>query len=336
MKKIVSILLATLMLSCCFVIGTSAESADIEMSVKGSTGKPDDLVTFEVYLDKNAGTYGAGIDVFYDNMALSLVSVENGEVFAKSEYTSSPLNQVRNGKGAFRYYAETRDADGRNYKTGLMFKLTFQILKTAANGNYDINVEFVNGGDGWFFYKDPNSTGTKPKYIDLSCALTNKAAITVVGSDVPTPDTDDQGVIPATSEGETTKAPVTAYITDDSGKLVKGDDGKYETYVVPDNVLKDPVKRPPVYVFDEKGEPVTDEEGDYVTEPMLIGSETTDEDGNTAAPTTTAPTQSKEAEEKEDSAHRWILIASVAALAAAAVIVIVVVTLSRKNKKEEE
>lgn len=328
MKKIFSMLLAVLMLAGCTVFTSSAADADMQFSTKGSTGKPDDLVTYEVYCDKSAGTYAASLEVFYDNMALSLVSFENGEVWSKSEYAESPLNQTQGGKGMFTYYAEAKDPDGRNENTGLMFKLTFQILKTAVNGDHEITLKFTDDGDGYFFYE----VGVA-KYVDLSVECTKQSAITVVGSDATVaPETNDNNVIPQTSDGETTKTPVTAYVTDNNGKLVKNEKGDYETFVVTGDGKGDPI---PEYIFGENGEPVTDEDGNYVT----TYNETTGSSETTGSAVSTDSNGNKIEPSPNTPAHRIILIASIAAVVIAAVIIIIVVTMSKKKndtKPEQE
>ena len=78
------------MLMGCLIIGTSA-ATDLEFSMKGASGKPDDTVTVDVNLDKNTGTWCAKVEIIYDNRYLSLISVDNGDVYKNSEYTTSAM-----------------------------------------------------------------------------------------------------------------------------------------------------------------------------------------------------------------------------------------------------
>lgn len=337
MKRIFSVLLAALMLAGCLVITSFAAKSDIEFSTKGSAGKPDDMVTYEVYCDKNAGSYSACVEVLYDQNAFKLVSCENGTMWKKSQYTTSPLNSVKNGKGRFRYVAECNKPDEVNDATGLMFTLTFQILKTAVNGDNDITLSFPDNGNGWFFYAVDKNNDID--YVDLSVECTNQSVITVSGSDATAPVTDDSpdtkdnnGKDTDKNNGDsTTKAPVYAYVTDDNGKLVKDDKGNYETYEV-----KDTSKPIPQYVFNDKGEPETDDKGDYVTYYEEETSGDANIDSENSDSTTEKGTDKKDKAVKEAAPKtRIILIVSIVAVVIAAVIIIIVIYSSKKKDTNE-
>lgn len=345
MKRIFSVLLAALMLAGCLVITSFAAKSDIEFSTKGSAGKPDDMVTYEVYCDKNAGSYSACVEVLYDQNAFKLVSCDNGTMWKKSQYTTSPLNSVKNGKGRFRYVAECNKPDEVNDATGLMFTLTFQILKTAVNGDNDITLSFPDNGNGWFFYAIDKDNDID--YVDLSVECTNQSVITVSGSDATAPATDDSQDINDTNDStdskdnngkdsdknngdSTTKAPVYAYVTDDNGKLVKDDKGNYETYEV-----KDTSKPIPQYVFNDKGEPETDDKGDYVTYYEETSGDANIDSENSDS-TTGKGTDKKNKDVNEAAPKtRIILIVSIVAVVIAAVIIIIVISSLKKKGTNE-
>ena len=84
------------------------------------------------------------------------------------------------------------------------------------------------------------------QFTNKTVSCTNKAYVAVSGSDATEPVTDPTDSLEVTTaEGQTTKAPDTAYVTDEDGKLVQNEDGSYETYVITN---KNEV--PPKYVFD--------------------------------------------------------------------------------------
>lgn len=337
-KRVFSIFLAALMLAGCLVITSSAARSDLEFSTKGSEGRPDDMVTYEVYCDKNAGTYSACVEVYYDQNAFTLVSCDNGTVWTKSQYTTSPLNSVKDGKGRFRYVAECNNPDEVNESTGLMFTLTFEILKTAVNGDHDITLSFPDNGNGWFFYTVDKKNDID--YVDLSVECTKQSVITVSGSDATAPATEgstNDDSAPSDSKGNTdkntdkdssvtTKAPVYAYVTDDDGKLVKDDEGNYETYEV-----KDTSKPTPQYVFDDNGEPETDEDGDYVT----YYEETSGDANLDSTVKTENDKKDKDGKDTASGTRIIILIVSIAAVVIAAVIIIIVLSSMKKKDPSE-
>ena len=321
MKKLFALLLCVSMLMGCLIIGTSA-ATDLEFSMKGASGKPDDTVTVDVNLDKNTGTWCAKVEIIYDNRYLSLISVDNGDVYKNSEYTTSALTAEKNGKGCFTYYGELNDPDGVNTNTGRFFSLNFQILKTAPNGNYEIKLEFPDNGDGWFFTSSVDSAGNL-QFTNKTVSCTNKAYVAVSGSDATEPVTDPSDSLEVTTaEGQTTKAPDTAYVTDEGGKLIQNEDGSYETYVITN---KNEV--PPKYVFDEDGNPVTDDAGAPVTE----------EPDETTEPNTEAESiEQANKEAKRLKIGQIAIIGCVLIAAAAAVVIIIVVTKNYKKKDDTD
>ncbi len=311
MKRFIAVLMCAIMLCTGLIVGTSA-ATDVEFSVKGASGKPDDTVSFDVYIDKNNGIWSGEICVYYDNRYFSLVSYENGTVFKKSEVTASPLTAEDKGVGCFTYFAALNNENGVTEETGLFVRLNFQILKVCPNGNHEIKLVFPNDGVGWFIVPKVDSKGNFSA-IDKSVSCTNKAYITVSGSDATVDETtDENGFVVTTRDGETTAAPVTDFVTDDSGKLIKNEDGSYETYVVTD---KDQV--PPKYEYDSDGNPVTDDDGVPVTEEPGYVKDTT------GAPDTTEIKRHET--EKRNKMGKAAVIVCIAVAAVAAVVIIIVI-----------
>lgn len=318
MKRFIAVLMCALMLCAGLIVGTSA-ATDVEFSVKGASGKPDDTVSFDVYIDKNNGIWSGEICVYYDNRYFSLVSYENGTIFKNSEVTASPLTAEDKGVGCFTYFAALNNDNSVTEETGLFVRLNFQILKVCPNGNHEIKLSFPDNGVGWFIVPKIDDNGNFSA-IDKTVSCTNKAYITVSGSEATVDETtDENGFVVTTQEGETTAAPVTDFVTDDSGKLIKNEDGSYETYVVTD---KNQV--PPKYEYDSDGNPVTDDAGVPVTEEPGYVKDTT------GAPDTTE-VKRKETE-KRNKIGKVAVIACLAVVAVAAVVIIIVIVKGKGSK----
>lgn len=315
MKKVISLVLASLILLSMLTVFTFAAEPDMQFSMKGAAGKPGDTVKVEVYLDKNAGTWAALFHICYDSKALKLKDVQNGEVFKNSEFTKAPLDN----DGYYRYYGQS-DSLKNNTKTGLIATAEFEITEKAVNGYHDVWLEFPDNGEGWFFDVDNQN-------VDYTVPADKEVitAVTVTGSDATgDPVTDDKGVIAETDPTKETKAPVTAYVTDAEQNFVTDEKGNIETYVVPGGRQEDA----PQYVTDAEGEFVRDENGALETYYINEKGEIVEK--------TDVTTQGAGTPAKDDSTlHKVLIIAACIAVVVAVVIIIVVVTTSKRKEKKE-
>lgn len=315
MKKIISLVLSAILLLSVFTVLTYAAEPDMQFSLKGSTGKPGDTVKVEVYLDKNPGTWAALFHLCFDTKVLKLKDVQNGEVFANSEFTKAPLDN----DGFYRYYGQS-DALKNNTKTGLIMTAEFEVTEKAVNGYHDVWLEFPDNGEGWFFDVDNNDINrTVPADKDV------KAAVTVFGSSATgEPVTDDKGLVAETDPAKETKAPVTAYVTDADNNFVTDEKGAIETYIVPSGKQEDA----PQYVTDSDGNFARDDNGNLETYYVNDKGEIVEK--------TEVTTQGADDSKKDDSTlHKVLIIAACAAVAVAVVIIIVVITTSKRKEKKE-
>ncbi len=305
MKKVISLLAALTLMVSMLAFNASA-AADIEFSITKAEGKPGDIVTVDVYVDKNAGTWSMSLDVKYDSRYFDLLSATNGDVFTNSEQEEGLIDD----SGSYRYYAANNELEEVK-EVGKLLTLEFKILKAAPNGNHEIDIFFPDNGDGWFFgivdiYK--------PEYVDRTVELVKKGIIKVEGSSateapettdapdeettfvVDTDETPDSETVSDTDR-ETDKTPDSESMVDTNRETETTPDGETvvvtdkETGKTPDEETKAPTGEETdkggshityvtemitELVTDAKGEVVTDAEGEpLVTEVPIVVPEKT-------------------------------------------------------------
>ncbi len=344
MKKIFALIMCAVLLMGTFAVTAFAakeEETDIVFSVKGAEGKPGDVITVDVYVDKNEGTWACMFETHFNERYLTLVSVKNGDVFSNGEFQKALLTQ----RGKYIYYAEGNNPDVNNYNTGLILSLTFEINKDCPAGDHDVSIYFPDNGEGWFFdiKKFPE------EIIERTVSCKNVGTVKVEGGnsvDTSAPDADD----------------TTSAKDPDNKDTGSGVDKETEKDKAPETMK--PAPGLPVYevVTDDNGDVKRDEEGSVVTkhaydsngdflyyETDRDGDVVTDEDGKNVefADTTGKDDESTKAPESGDdtttdgatggfSAYKVILIAAVGAVIVGAIIVIIVLTRPKKNEKDSD
>ncbi len=125
MKRIIAFIFALAILFSFTAITASAEDG-VTLSANSPAGAISDTVTVDVTLAKNSGIIGMTLWAEYDSSQLTLVKVENGDIFG-SIYITSQDYKVNPYCIAFLDYASNK-----NYtKTGSLVKLHFKIKSTA-------------------------------------------------------------------------------------------------------------------------------------------------------------------------------------------------------------
>lgn len=329
MKKIIATILCAALLMGAFAVSAFA-ATDIEFSMEGAEGKPGDTVQIKVYMDKNVGTWACNFHVRFNERYFTLLSVENGEVFSKSEFMKSPLTTP----GYYQYYAEGNDPEVNITNTGLILTLNFEISKACPNGTHDITLYFPDDGEGWFI--DATDYPDFDKKFAVTC--TKDAEIIVTGSDATEPlETDKDGSVVDPEETKPAPGiPVTKPVVNEDGETVKNDDGSVLTEEVKDedgNVI--------YYETDGEGEIVTDGAGSAVTFVDTTAPAPSDSSANGGSDNKGGSEgNSNEGEDGGFSPYKVILIAAVALVVIGAVIVIIVVAKPKKTedteKKEDE
>lgn len=305
MKRILAAMLCIMLLVSSFAVTAFAaeDGADIQFSMKGGEGKAGDIVTVEVYMDKNPGTWACHFQVRFNERNFILLSVDNGDVFTDGEWVKSVLTN----RGRYIYYAEGTSPTQNVTNTGLILTLTFEITERAPLGDNNITLFFPDNGYGWFF----DATVFPDVITEYSVECTNSAVINVLNengeavtpdtdangdtlepdtdaadpetsdkNDAGDPDTDEDTTAPGTlvtdvvtdENGETEFVPVTDesgneqfYVTDDEGNIVTNDSGNAEIVTRPPDTTAAPGIPVTEPVFDSDDNLVTDENGEKVT-----------------------------------------------------------------------
>ncbi|MBR6676760.1 MAG: hypothetical protein IKL24_05460 [Clostridia bacterium] len=297
MKKILSAVLCLVLLVSAFsVTSFAASEGEVKFSMRGGEGKAGDIVTVEVYLDENPGTWACLFQVRFNERNFILLSVENGEVYTDGEWVKSVLTN----RGRYIYYAEGNSPTQNVTKTGKILTLTFEITERAPVGDNNITLFFPDNGYGWFF----DATLFPDVVSNYTVSCTNSAVVNVLP-------TEDAGVTPDTDEGTDSTEPDTDELDTDTlepgtDTLEPGTDTfepGTDTAEPDDTTTADPEPETepgkPVtdVVTDDVGDtsyvPVTDEDGNeiyWVTDD--IGEVVTDENGD--AETTVVPPSSED------------------------------------------
>jgi len=154
----------------------AADTAQI--TVSECTVKNGEEAKVVVSISGNTGIWGLKFKVGYDHEAMTLKSVETGEVFAEEEIT---LPETLD-KEKFVFYGSSEDLDNVT-GNGTLVTLNFSIDSDAEVKDYPVTVELVQAIDEDGNDVDVNTTGSKITVKDE----------TVTGDDKDNTDKDNTG-----------------------------------------------------------------------------------------------------------------------------------------------
>lgn len=97
-----------------------------------------DAASVSVSLNGNSGIWGIKFKVKYDHSALSLSSVDNGEIFSNSDVTMPDTLDKRE----FVYFASSNELDNIT-GNGVLVTLNFKAADNAAEGKYPIKLTVI-------------------------------------------------------------------------------------------------------------------------------------------------------------------------------------------------
>jgi len=129
MKRLISILIVSLMLVACLVPLTCAAGTG-KVTVTSTEANVGEQVTVTVSFGECEGLASYGANLTYDTSALKLVSMEKGDFCS-----------VVNAETGFATHFSIEDA-----KSGTLFTATFEVI-AATSGEYKVGVVFVTEGD---------------------------------------------------------------------------------------------------------------------------------------------------------------------------------------------
>lgn len=171
-KKITSFLILAVIFVNMFAVSAFAEAAP-SVTVGNDTGETGTTVEIPVILANNKGFSSLGIEIGYDEKALSLENVvassSVGATFTKAQaFTVNPYNM-------------SWDSAVNTTFNGTLVTLTFRIL-TNVNGDYPVTVDYYKGRNG--NYVDGNNVNYDENFDPLGLTYTS-GKVTVTGNDYP-------------------------------------------------------------------------------------------------------------------------------------------------------
>ena len=134
MKKFLIFLTALSLLS----LPVSAEG-EPEIKLTSVNVENEKTATVQVFVENNPGMWGMDLRISYDKANLTLVKVENGEVYSDSEWTEGNLK----GEEYILSYARNDFQDTKN--NGLLATLTFSINNPQNSGSYEVLATYRAG-----------------------------------------------------------------------------------------------------------------------------------------------------------------------------------------------
>ena len=142
MKKAVA-LLAGILLLCAFCFQVWAEDGTMVITASTVSGNPGDTVEVTLDVSGNYEIWAVGFYIYYNQDALELQRVDNGEIFAAEGEWSAPsedLIERDNARGWYKYHA-TLNGMSNTSVTGRLCTLVFNIKEDAATGSYPITMD---------------------------------------------------------------------------------------------------------------------------------------------------------------------------------------------------
>ena len=95
-------------------------------------------IRIPITISNNPGVCSLGFDVKYDSSAMTLLSVENGNIFELSDMTEGDFEKNP--------YTISYERLSNVSNDGILIYLNFKIKDTAANGKYNIELSQGRGG----------------------------------------------------------------------------------------------------------------------------------------------------------------------------------------------
>ncbi len=143
-KKGISLLLTVLMVVGMLpIIPTAAATVTTAITVESTTAKAgDENVEVNIFISNNPGIPALELKINYDESAMTLTEMANGEAFNISGMNfTPPKGEMPSGSSVTWFTTEVKEA---NIKNGCLLKLKFDILAEAANDVYPITVTCVD------------------------------------------------------------------------------------------------------------------------------------------------------------------------------------------------
>ena len=155
MKRILSLsIVYTILLSLC---GFAVNATGMTVSVGTATCTAGESVSIPITLSGNTGFSNLGIEIEYDNTALTLTNVTAGQTgatyTAAQSITANPYNMGW-------------DSTSNNTFNGALATLDFEIAANAAAGNYPITVGYYKGRNG--DYEDGSDVNYDENFSSLN------------------------------------------------------------------------------------------------------------------------------------------------------------------------
>ena len=195
-KKITSFLILAVIFVNMFAVSAFAEAAP-SVTVGSATGETGTTVEIPVVLSNNTGFSSLGLEIAYDETALTLTNVvassSTGATFTKAQaFTVNPYNM-------------SWDSASNTTFNGTLVTLTFEIIATV-NGDYPVSVDYYKGRNG--NYVDGNNVNYDENFEPLGLEYVS-GKVTVTGNDDPVTESPSITVGTATGKkGDTVEIPV--------------------------------------------------------------------------------------------------------------------------------
>lgn len=161
MKKILSLLIMSVMAFSIMCSSFSVHAASLTVSANGSknTYKPGDTVSIPINMTGNPGIWGAQVEVKFDASALQVYTILNGDYFTEGSgwtnaSTVDDIDKV-NSRGRYNFVGYGDSIEKNLEGDGTLFTMLFKIDESAAEGSYKISLGLGSGTyKGTFVDKD--------------------------------------------------------------------------------------------------------------------------------------------------------------------------------------
>lgn len=112
-------------------------SSNQTLEISSASAVTGETVSVEINLKNNPGIYGLYVDLKFDDKALKLINVVNGEIFKDDEFHKFPFNNP------YELYFES--SGGNLNDSGKLATLVFEIKENTLPGNYPISITYSDG-----------------------------------------------------------------------------------------------------------------------------------------------------------------------------------------------
>lgn len=209
MKKFISIFISLALIMAAIPLGAFtayAEDSTPTFSLSEVSGAPGDSVTVDIVVENNPGITSAQVNIGYDATVLEPTAVAAVDFSSKYLSYTRPLTKVNPFKVTWSYGASPSNVT----TNGVLARITFKILDTAAAGKSDITLTY-----------DPNNVFDFD-WNNVTFAIKN-GSVTVLGEEV------------------LTEPPFTYKIVEDEVVIVGCDSSASGSVTVPDTIAGLPV-----------------------------------------------------------------------------------------------